>query len=310
MNRKFIAAIGFVIAVALGLHFYVEWEMARFDASLPQQPAVKEQQDSDDITDDVAEDTAGEHWHDGEWHGRIVNTTYAAPQVIAAAEDPADDADGTSFILPWSNPMMPDEIPEHLKMPPEWVGLDYMAMSPEDEEYAKNEQFLEKLAAAVIENYNPKRPLEEVWPAFTAAEKQLHAASKHAAKYPLPIVGGCHADWFYQSVWNFPEVYETGRKDGRWGHVYDIEMGKLEPDWNLFHLHDGREFRVKHDTFYQFYFYDEELGKHQEAYGYGRGEKETIRVYLDTISAAELERIQGWNYHFNPYTGEPMGGTQ
>ena len=47
MNRKIIiAAIGFVIAVALGLHFYVEWEIARFDASLPTPPPelVDEQQ--------------------------------------------------------------------------------------------------------------------------------------------------------------------------------------------------------------------------------------------------------------------------
>ncbi len=54
MNRKLIfAAIGFLITVALGLHFYVEWQIARFDASLPEVPA---------------EDTAGGHWHGDEWH--------------------------------------------------------------------------------------------------------------------------------------------------------------------------------------------------------------------------------------------------
>lgn len=309
MNRKtMVIAIGILLAFCLGIHFYAEWNMAQFDASLPKPPP--EQETSVTETTETTGHWRGDEWHSDEQHGGIANTAYAAPQVIASAEDPADDVDGTSFILPWSNPMMPDEIPEHLKMPPEWVGLDYMAMSPEDEEYSKNEQFLEKLAAAVIKNYNPSRPIEEVWPAFIAAEKQLHAASKHAAKYPLPIVGGCHADWFYQSVWNFPEVYETEKESGRWRHVYDVEMGELEPDWNLFHLHDGREFRAKHDTFYQFYLYDEERGKHQEAYGFGRGDKETIRVYLGTISDAEFVRIQGWNYHFNPYTGKPMGGTQ
>ena len=55
MNRKIIiAAIGFVIAVAIGLHFYVEWEMKRFDASLPTPPAAEEQ--------------PGGHWHGDEWH--------------------------------------------------------------------------------------------------------------------------------------------------------------------------------------------------------------------------------------------------
>lgn len=38
MNRKLIAAIVLIIAACIGLHFYVEWEKARFDASLPQPP--------------------------------------------------------------------------------------------------------------------------------------------------------------------------------------------------------------------------------------------------------------------------------
>lgn len=39
MNRKLIVAIIVIIAsVCIGLHFYVEWEKARFDASLPTPP--------------------------------------------------------------------------------------------------------------------------------------------------------------------------------------------------------------------------------------------------------------------------------
>ena len=38
MNRKLIAAIVLIIAACIGLHFYVEWEKARFDASLPTPP--------------------------------------------------------------------------------------------------------------------------------------------------------------------------------------------------------------------------------------------------------------------------------
>ena len=73
MNRKIIiAAIGFVIAVAIGLHFYAEWQMAKFDASLPTPPAEEEQQVIDETADDTAgdtvEDTAGGHWHGDEWH--------------------------------------------------------------------------------------------------------------------------------------------------------------------------------------------------------------------------------------------------
>ena len=72
MNRKIIiAAIGFVVAVAIGSHFYVEWQMAKFDASLPT-PPTEEQLGADETVKDVIEETGGEttggHWHGDEWH--------------------------------------------------------------------------------------------------------------------------------------------------------------------------------------------------------------------------------------------------
>ena len=64
MNRKLIfAAIGFLITVALGSHFYVEWQMGRFDASLPK-PPVPEQVRAAEVNDGHA----GGHWHGDEWH--------------------------------------------------------------------------------------------------------------------------------------------------------------------------------------------------------------------------------------------------
>ena len=63
MNRILIAAIIFILAACLAVHFYAEWNMAQFDASLPQPPAVEEQ-----IADDVTEDTAGGHWHGDDAH--------------------------------------------------------------------------------------------------------------------------------------------------------------------------------------------------------------------------------------------------
>ena len=80
MNRKLIAAIIFIIAACIGSHFYVKWDMARFDASLPQLPAVEELQVSEDTAEDVAEDTGGGHWHGDEWH--------AEPDPAPAAEEP------------------------------------------------------------------------------------------------------------------------------------------------------------------------------------------------------------------------------
>ena len=100
MNRKIIiAAIGFVIAVAIGLHFWAEWEKARFDASLPT-PPTEEQQVIDETADDTAGDTAGGHWHGDEWHAEPhtgfvmpINEVDFSVQPTASTEPPVELAD-------------------------------------------------------------------------------------------------------------------------------------------------------------------------------------------------------------------------
>ena len=90
MNRKLIfAAVGFLITVALGSHFYVEWQMARFDASLPKPPAEEEQ-----VADDVTEDTAGGHWHGDEWHAEP-HVADEAPPVQPVTEPAAEVTEDT-----------------------------------------------------------------------------------------------------------------------------------------------------------------------------------------------------------------------
>ena len=73
MNQKLITGIIVLVAAVLCLHIYVQWEIARFDASLPTPPAEEEQQSIDETADDTAEDTvedtSGGHWHGDEWHG-------------------------------------------------------------------------------------------------------------------------------------------------------------------------------------------------------------------------------------------------
>ena len=103
MNRKIIvAAIGFVIAVALGLHFWAEWQMAKFDASLPTPPAAEEQ--------------AGGHWHGDEWHAEP-HTVSETGQVDASAE---------------AEPLIPHiAAPE---LPPD--AIDLSKLSPEELEQA------------------------------------------------------------------------------------------------------------------------------------------------------------------------------
>ena len=178
--------------------------------------------------------------------------------------------------------------------------------------YAALEERLRTLRDTVIENYNPKRPIEALWPAFIDTEKQYQANSDHAKKYPVSIVSGFRADWYYQGIWNFPEIHEMirsqGGLSGQWYDAFRVEMGDLDPDWNLFHLHDGRSFRLRDDKNYQFYTdYNERLEDYSSTYSFSLANPntaETIQVYPDTLSDAELEALQGWNYNVNPYTGK------
>lgn len=76
MTRSFVIVIGIIIALALGWHFYVQWDLKRFEASLPKlaptndtanqgtaeaKNAIEDQEKFDSVT-------SGEHSHSDEWH--------------------------------------------------------------------------------------------------------------------------------------------------------------------------------------------------------------------------------------------------
>ena len=79
MNRTLVIAISILLAFCASIYFWTEWQKKEFDASLPEPPAVKEQQ--------VADDTAGGHWHGDEWHAEPHNAVFTAP---IAEEDEVD----------------------------------------------------------------------------------------------------------------------------------------------------------------------------------------------------------------------------
>ena len=85
MNRTLIAAIIFILAACLAVHFYAEWNMAQFDASLPQPPAVEEQ-----VADDVTEDTAGGHWHGDEWQADDAHELPPETELILSGDEPVE----------------------------------------------------------------------------------------------------------------------------------------------------------------------------------------------------------------------------
>ena len=121
MNRKFIVAIVVIIAAGLGSHFYVEWEMARFDASLPTLPAAEEQQVSDDTADDTAGGTTGGHWHGDEWHAEPhVDEAPPVQPVTQPAAEVTEDTEATLKMLL----VQPDE----LDLEKEAIQADFNAL--------------------------------------------------------------------------------------------------------------------------------------------------------------------------------------
>ena len=72
MNRKtMVIAIGILLGFCAGIHFYAEWQKAKFDASLPEPPAPEGQ----------AAETEGGHWHGDEWHAEPHNVNFVTPIV-------------------------------------------------------------------------------------------------------------------------------------------------------------------------------------------------------------------------------------
>ena len=79
MNRTLVIAISILLAFCAGIYFWTEWQKKEFDASLPEPPAVEEQQ--------VTDDTAGGHWHGDEWHAEPHNAVDAVAGPQEAAQD-------------------------------------------------------------------------------------------------------------------------------------------------------------------------------------------------------------------------------
>ena len=116
MKHKLIVAIVVIIAACVAVHFYVQWEKARFDASLPKPPAEEEQ-----VADDVTEDTAGGHWHGDEWHAEPHPAPKPAKpprpfEVFVTAEEMPRTSTGKET----AKPKRPDIWADHdLDFPPE-----------------------------------------------------------------------------------------------------------------------------------------------------------------------------------------------
>jgi len=206
---------------------------------------------------------------------------------------------------------VPDDIPDRYKLPDAWKDLYFIrkdGRTNPDIPLSDIQAFIEEVMVYVVENYNPRRPIAEVWPAFMEASLIYNRLTEQELGVFPGDIGADHVGRAYEQVWAFPEVFEIILENIKRGDtvnsqmylVYQIEMGLDMPNWNLVIFEDGREFRMRRNTRYQ--FGNLEIGlAHPE-----RSPLIVVNEDTFTVSDAELERISGWNYNINPFTRKPI----
>ena len=228
-------------------------------------------------------------------------------------------------LLPGSS--VPDDIPEHLKLPPEWVDGRYSGLEdPKPEHYQGTAEEVERymnILKEIIRDYNPQRPLSEIWPQYIANEKMYRAQAEADLGYtPLSGYAFNRADWLYEQTWAFPEIMEMillGTENPPPGEEYKaattlrIEMGELEPEWNFTRLDDGRPFFLKGQTEYTFVYkgLTEEGLPWERTIGLSRASdarnpEKYVTIDVANTSDDELKRLGGWDYSINPLTLQPI----
>ena len=262
------------------------------------------------------ESAEGGHWHGDEWHAdphgypvqppsdtfsQIQGPIDSEDTIFSASQAVADDVNPTSVS---SNPLFKDGVPEHLQCPPELIEVYAAELDPEMRERVY------QITAEILEKYNPNRPIAEVWPMFMESEKWYHAnADPEGAGISM---AANRMDWQCQIVLDYPEVIVLAQEDvSRSFNMRQVELGYWSADFNVTTLPDGRTFREDDDKKYVFtrssYIETEdgfESSSSTFTFGPSNGDPnaEVIEINLDTISDAELEALQGWDYNRNPYT--------
>ncbi len=302
--KTMVIAIGILIAFCAGIFFYAEWQKKAFDASLPQPPPPEQAAHADPH--------AGHNHGPGEHHGNMIEVEYleAPPEQLSNAEIASLHAG-----LPPSS--VQEDIPERYQLPKEWRNVYAYEAGKErqtnpDIPLTEMQEFLYQVTVYVVENHNPGRPIAEVWPAFMEAEFIYNSLAEQDLGFFPGEYGGSRVEWDYEQVWGFPEVYELvlnhikeGSKPNPLTYlVYQIELGLDSPNWNVIPLPDGRSFRTRRNYYYEFRY---------PGGGYSCNfvskEKAERVVVVDNIfetSDEELERISGWDYNINPFTGRTI----
>ena len=256
------------------------------------------------------------HYHGDEWHAQP-HETKKLPLVDASdAHNPVTAPQGIGY-PPLPPSAVPDDIPEHLKLPVKWKTGYYYGFSDgaePDFSMAEAERLL-SIIKEIIRDYNPRRPIGDIWHQFIEYEK-MYRAYAEVDLNRRTFFGGVsfnRTDWQYEQTWAFPEimkvVFEPTSEDERslLLTARGIDMGHESPNWNEHILHDGRAFYLRGDTRYKFKWTTPEGV--ERTTGFSRTadpNAPVVVIYPDETSDEELTRLGWWNFHINPYTLQPV----
>lgn len=253
------------------------------------------------------------HWHGDEWHVEP-HETEKLPLVESDETSERFEAPGHSGGVPLPPSSVPDNIPEHLKFPEEWKIPYYSTfseganpISPEDAQRGIS------MLREIISDYNPQRPIGDIWNQFIEYEKMYRAYAEQELGYtPFAAFSANRAEWQYEQTWTFPEIMEIVVGDSTVDeknilfNTRLIAMGEQSPDWNEHILHDGRAFYLRDDTRYEFRWGTEERGGSIGRSMTADKSAPLVVIHADKTSDQELKALGWWNFHTNPYTLQPV----
>ncbi len=251
-----------------------------------------------------------------------VETTY----ITNFPRDPSRFAHLPAPPLPPS--AVPEDCPEHLKLPPELIDGVYRGVEPPPENDQFTDQFtgemverLRDIVLEIIREHNPNRPYVEIWDQFIEYEKMYRAYAEWELGYtPVASLSASRLDWWYEQVWAFPELIELSiaeddrplGEENRFSMAFEVAMGYINQDWNKITLKDGRDFFIKGNSRYEFSYsgVTEEGDEWGSTTGFSRirltESTPVVRIDVTNTSDEALEAMMGWDYTINPITMRPL----
>ena len=221
---------------------------------------------------------------------------------------------------------VPEDIPEHLKLPPEWIDGVYRNIEPDppdDQLTPEIARQLHDIIQEIVREHNPNRPYAEIWDQFIEYEKMYIKYAEYELGYTPSsgVPGANRVDWMYEQTWAFPELIALGipgspspphGEEHPFIAAREVAIGYLNPDWNKFTLKDGRDFFIKGKTRYEFVYsgVTESGDEWENVSGFARcrvtDSTPVVRIDVMNTSDADLQALMGWDYRINPLTLEPL----